>query len=383
MTGDKNERVVYKEITTQTYQCPILNNTNYTLWALRMKKILMANGVWDLIEGTSTSKETDIKRDSSASAYLFQGLPEDLLMQVAGCGTAKEIWDSLKSRFIGTEDVQQAHSQQLKSEFERLVMKEDESIDSFAGKMMGIITKAATCGLTFDEQTKVRKVLNAVPDKFLPIVATIEMIVDFKTVKLEEIIGKLKTYEERIKMRTGSRVDNSEKLLFTRHGNYRNNERNNMNDRRRNDNLTQGRDQERFARDSKNEDSYDTRKRNSGEQNYRRDTREVECYNCHEFGHYARDCPKPNRRREISNLVEEDLEPTLLMPVRPGKNKRKKGRKLDSGNQVGQRFRESFQEERAAIRGIVPKEKEEEQRFRELFPKEGRPIDSGNQSREN
>ncbi|GJZ75795.1 hypothetical protein Tco_0640260 [Tanacetum coccineum] len=70
-------------------------------------------------------------------------------------------------------------------------------------------------------------------------------------------------------------------------------------------------------------------------------------------------------------------------PVRPGKNKRKKGRKLDSGNQVGQRFRESFQEERAAIRGIVPKEKEEEQRFRELFPKEGRPIDSGNQSREN
>ncbi|GKC66138.1 hypothetical protein Tco_1098736, partial [Tanacetum coccineum] len=68
-------------------------------------------------------------------------------------------------------------------------------------------------------------------------------------------------------------------------------------------------------------------------------------------------------------------------PVRPGKNKRKKGRKLDSGNQVGQRFRESFQEERAAIRGIVPKEKEEEQRFRELFPKEGRPIDSGNQSK--
>ena len=63
------------------------------------------------MEGTSTSKEIDVKRDSSASAYLFQGLPEDLQMQVAGCQTAKEIWNSLKSRFIGTEDVQQAHSQ--------------------------------------------------------------------------------------------------------------------------------------------------------------------------------------------------------------------------------------------------------------------------------
>ncbi|GJU88739.1 E3 ubiquitin protein ligase UPL1-like protein isoform X1 [Tanacetum coccineum] len=66
------------------------------------------------------------------------------------------------------------------------------------------------------------------------------------------------------------------------------------------------------------------------------------------------------------------------------KNKRKKGRKLDSGNQVRQRFRESFQEERAAIRGIVPKEKEGEQQYWELFPKEGRPIGiSGNQSKEN
>ncbi|GJY32328.1 zinc finger, CCHC-type containing protein [Tanacetum coccineum] len=314
MSGDKNENKVVFATSLPSYQCPVLNNTNYTLWALRMKKILMANGVWDLVEGTSTSKEIDVKKDSSASAYLFQGLPEDLQMQVAGCETAKEIWDSLKARFIGTEDVQQAHSQQLKSEFERLVMKEDETIDSFAGKLMSIITKAATCGLTFDEQTKVRKLLNAVPDKFVPVVATIEMIVDFKTVKLEEIIGKLKTYEERLKFRKGSEEDNSEKLLFTRQGNDRNYERNYGNDRRGGGNQTRGRGQGRFARDSKNKDSYDRRRRNPGNQNYhRRDIREIECYNCHEFGHYAVNCPKPDRREEKANLVFEDDEPALLM----------------------------------------------------------------------
>lgn len=188
-------------------------------------------------------------------------------------------------------------------------MKEDETIDLFSGKLMSIITKAATCGLTFDEQTKVRKLLNVVPDKFVPVVATIEMVVDFKKVKLEEIIGKLKTYEERLRFRKGSEEDNSEKLLFTRQGNNRNYERNYGNDRRGGGNQTRGRGQGRFTRDS-----YDRNKRNHGDQNYhRRDFREIECYNCHEFGQFAANCPKPNRREEKANLVFEDDEPALLM----------------------------------------------------------------------
>nr|GEZ12805.1 putative zinc finger, CCHC-type [Tanacetum cinerariifolium] len=237
-----------------------------------MKKILLANGVWDLVEGTSSSKEIDVKKDSSASAYLFQGLPKDLQMQIVGCETAREIWDSLKSRFLGTEDVQQAHSQQFKLEFERLVMKEDESIDLFAGKLMSIITKAATCGLTFDEQTK-------------------------KGLSLEKEVRKIivRSCCSHVKGMTeimNATMEMTDEDVVIRH--------------------EEGRG--KFVRDSKNEDSYDRRRRNPGDQNYhRRDIREIECYNCHEFGHYAGDCPKPDRRREISNLVYEDTEPTLLM----------------------------------------------------------------------
>nr|GEX31012.1 zinc finger, CCHC-type [Tanacetum cinerariifolium] len=197
-------------------------------------------------------------------------------------------------------EVAEAHSQQLKSEFERLVMNEDETIDSFTGKLMSIITKAATCGLTFDEQTKVWKLLNTMPDKFVPVVATIEMIVDFKTVKLEEIIGKLKTYEERLKFRKGSEEDNSEKLLFTRQGNDKNYERNYGNDRRGGGNQTRGKGQGRFARDSKNKDSYDRRRRNPRDQNYhRRNIREIE------YDEPALLMVTSKDEREITSLKEE------------------------------------------------------------------------------
>nr|GEU42454.1 zinc finger, CCHC-type [Tanacetum cinerariifolium] len=47
-----------------------------------------------------------------------------------------------------------------------------------------------------------------------------------------------------------------------------------------------------------------------------RDFSNLKCYNCNEYGHYASHCRKRDQRqqrREASNLVEEDLEPTLLM----------------------------------------------------------------------
>ncbi|GJS05744.1 zinc finger, CCHC-type containing protein [Tanacetum coccineum] len=201
-----------------------------------------------------------------------------------------------------------AHSQQLKSEFEGLVMKEDESIDSFARKLMSIITKAATYGLTFDEQTKVRKVLNAIPDKFLPVVATIEMIVDFKTVKLEEIIGKLKTYEERIKFRKASQEDNSEKLLLTRQRNNRNYKHNYRNGRRGGGNQTRGRWKDRDEGHTSDEsEGTDNKPRRNG------DKSQIDCYKCGKLGHYAYECANKKKEEVAALLVETDDEPELLM----------------------------------------------------------------------
>ncbi|GKE59317.1 zinc finger, CCHC-type containing protein, partial [Tanacetum coccineum] len=45
------------------------------------------------------------------------------------------------------------------------------------------------------------------------------------------------------------------------------------------------------------------------------DTSKVKCYKCKKLGHIAPNCPLKTRPNEQSNLVEEDLEPTLLMAM--------------------------------------------------------------------
>nr|GEZ75259.1 zinc finger, CCHC-type [Tanacetum cinerariifolium] len=161
----------------------------------------------------------DNKKDKTAMAFLYQALPEEQLLQITKHKTTKAIWDALKTRHIGEERVQQARLQTLKSDFEMLHMKEDETIDTFTTKLTTLVNKAASLGHTMKDRELVHKLLNAVPDRYLQIVASIEQYSDLDEMALEEAIGRLKTYEEMIKYKKGKQVDNQEKLMFTRHEN--------------------------------------------------------------------------------------------------------------------------------------------------------------------
>ncbi|GJV00932.1 zinc finger, CCHC-type containing protein [Tanacetum coccineum] len=257
-------------------------------------------------------KKGNNKKDKTAIAFLYQALPEEQLLQITKHKTAKTIWDALKTRHIGEERVQQARLQTLKSEFEMLHMKEDETIDTFTAKLTTIVNKAASLGHTMEDETLVRKLLNVVPDRYLQIVASIEQYSDLDEMTLEEAIGRLKTYEERIKYKKGKQVDNQEKLMFTRHENKGKYFRGRGRGKHK---FSQGRNHENFKEERKDgENSHKNYKRdNFKKSSY--DTSKLQCYKCKKIGHIAPKCPQRTKPNEQSNLVEEDLEPTLLMAI--------------------------------------------------------------------
>ncbi|GJT29938.1 zinc finger, CCHC-type containing protein [Tanacetum coccineum] len=274
----------------------MLKPSNYSLWAIQMRIILEANGLWEMIKPNEKT-QADNKKDKTAITFLYQALPEEQLLQITKHKTAKAIWDALKTRHIGEERVQQARLQTLKSEFEMLHMKEDETIDTFTAKLTTIVNKAASLGHTMEDETLVRKLLNVVPDRYLQIVASIEQYSDLDEMTLEEAIGRLKTYEERIKYKKGKQVDNQEKLMFTRHENKGKYFRGRGRGKHK---FSQGRNHENFKEERKDgENSH---------KNYKRD-------NFKKSRHIAPKCPQRTKPNEQSNLVEEDLEPTLLMSI--------------------------------------------------------------------
>ncbi|GJV49841.1 zinc finger, CCHC-type containing protein [Tanacetum coccineum] len=232
-----------KEIGSTThFQCPMLKGANYTTWAIRMQVILEANGLWEMIEPKLTT-EVDTKKDKTAIAYIYQSLPEEQLLLISKYKTAKEVWDALKTRHVGVKTI---HLLQVE----------------------GIINISRKVGLAYEDSTLVRKLLNAVPDRFLQIVASIEQYSDLGRDAKENLL-------ENVEDLTSLEAEKKTRTIINLKG--------------KNERLL------KKIQETNLQGSYVTDVEN--------------------LGHYAYECPnkRKNQVREQSNLIEEDLEPTLLM----------------------------------------------------------------------
>lgn len=91
-------------------------------------------------------------------------------------------------------------------------MKDNDQIDDFYTKINGIVSNIRALGDEISESSVVKKLLRAVPMKFLQIASTLEQFSNLDDMSVEEVIGSLKTHEERLK---GASSTNEEQLMMT------------------------------------------------------------------------------------------------------------------------------------------------------------------------
>ncbi|XP_074323732.1 uncharacterized protein LOC141660642 [Apium graveolens] len=204
---------------------------------------------------------------------MYQGIPENVLLSIAENKSVKAAWEVIKTLCQGAEQVKKAQVQTLKTEFEALCMNESDQLDDFYLKLNGLASNIRALGEEIKESYIVKKLLRAMPTRFLQITSTIEQFGDLDKITVKEAMGSLKAHDERIKGNGEStdsklllteeewrkRESNESKLLFTR--------------------------EEWQNRSNKTNDGKPSFMRN-------RDKCRVRCFNCSLYGHFASECRK-------------------------------------------------------------------------------------------
>ena len=83
----------------------------------------------------------------------------------------------------------------LTTRFEELKMGDDESFDSFYGKLNEIVIAKLNLGEKIEDAKVVRKILRSLPESFHVKVTTIEESKDLDEIKIQKLIRSLQTYE--------------------------------------------------------------------------------------------------------------------------------------------------------------------------------------------
>ena len=112
--------------------------------------------VWDAVEvGWTRPKAAKSKWDKAALAAtnanskvlnaIFCGVSPNEFHRISHITVAKEAWEILETTYEGTKKVKDTKLQMFTTKFEELKMGDDESFDSFYGKLIEIVIANNQC----------------------------------------------------------------------------------------------------------------------------------------------------------------------------------------------------------------------------------------------
>jgi hypothetical protein len=194
------ERIVERAAPVGNF--PVLTKTNYYDWAALMRMMLEARGLWNAV----TEGASDYTEDRMALEVTAKSVPPELMGSIASKPSAKAAWEAIILRNVGVDRVRKAKASTLKREFDSLAFLDGESIDDFGTRIGRITNQLAVLGFEYKEEEIVHMFLPALPPRFEQIATSIETLVDLETITVDELIGRLKSSEERINCGGGSAI---------------------------------------------------------------------------------------------------------------------------------------------------------------------------------
>ena len=282
---------------------PFFDGTDYAYWRNKMEMFLDSEGVnlWDIIEeGWSPPTKKDAQgnevtilrkewsdeqtkanlRNRKAITILYCGLSREEYNGIEHLKTTKEIWECLRTKHEGTNQLKNKKLQMLGREYELFEMKPNEKIGEMYGRLITLVNAMRKLGKKFSNEDVNNKILVILPQKLWEAkISSIEEAHDLSTLPTDELLGKLLTHEIKITQVVEEEKTKNDKSIALKAS-------------RDTSDSDSNEDNEEFAMISRRIRNLIMKKRRGFKKQDSSNKNEVICYGCNKPGHIKSECPK-------------------------------------------------------------------------------------------
>ena len=304
---------------------PMCNLNKFVLWKARIKLYMnsideeifnvILTGPPETSSATTSNNDavpppewTDAHKrlrsaDAKAMNILAQTMYDDIFQKVVDCSSAKEIWTSLNNMVEGSADERKDKKSHLISQYENFRKGEDESVADMYNRLSSIINELKTLDKVISLTEINDKILMCLPSSWDSRIWPIREIRSLNEISTENLLGKLKSYEQLVRSReadqsTSSPASKKDKGIAFQ---ATEEERKPFDDMEVMSLLAK-----RFYKMARK----DFRKKNSirkDKQKYdKNNSNEIICYKCRKPGHILPECPE-NQRKDKKKEKEDKV----------------------------------------------------------------------------
>ncbi|GJY88790.1 ribonuclease H-like domain-containing protein [Tanacetum coccineum] len=187
-----------------------LSHTDYPIWEVIQKGTgpvsvsIDTSSVIKVLPPKTAEEILARERERKARTTLLMALPEDHLAKFHKMTDAKEMWDAIKSRFGGNDESKKMQKYILKQQFEGFSVSNSEGLHKGYDRFQSLLSQLEIHGAGVSTEDANQKFLRSLPSSWSQVSLVMRTKLGVDSLSFDDLYNSLRVFESDTKGSTGS-----------------------------------------------------------------------------------------------------------------------------------------------------------------------------------